>query len=65
MNVTLASSTPGFKTAEVDAALRAIVPRVFSEAGASVSFPESGDPFEKTRLSLARAIVAVKSTHRY
>ena len=52
------------KVTEVDAALRAIVPRVFSEAGASVSFPESGDPYEKTRLSLARAIVAAKSTHK-
>ena len=47
--------------AEVDAAVQAIVPRVFSEAGASVSFPETGDPYEKMRLSLARAIVAAQS----
>ena len=48
-------------TAEIDVALRAIVPRVFSEAGPSVSFPETGDPYEKVRLSLARAIVAARS----
>jgi len=47
--------------AEVDAAVQAIVPRVFSEAGTSVSFPETGDPYEKMRLSLARAIVAAQS----
>ena len=51
-------------TADVDTAVRAIVPRVFSEAGASVSFPESGDPYEKTRLSLARAIVAAQARSR-
>ena len=49
---------------EVDAALQAIVPRVFSEAGQSVSFPETGDPYEKMRLSLARAIVAAQSRTR-
>jgi hypothetical protein len=50
--------------AAVDAAVQAIVPRVFSEAGPSVSFPETGDPFEKMRLSLARAIVAAQSRPR-
>lgn len=44
-------------TREVDAALQAIVPRVFSDAGEAVSFPESGDPYESARLALARAIV--------
>jgi len=42
--------------AEVASALQAIVPRVFSDAGARVSFPESGDPYEQARLQLARAI---------
>ena len=44
--------------AAVDAALAAIVPRVFSEAGERVSFPETGDPYEDARVSLARAIAA-------
>jgi len=51
-------------TAAVDTALRTIVPRVFSEAGPSVSFPEMGDPYETMRLSLARAIVAAQSRTR-
>jgi len=41
---------------EVASALQAIVPRVFSDAGERVSFPESGDPYERVRLELARAI---------
>jgi hypothetical protein len=45
-------------TREVDDALTAIVPRVFSDAGATVSFPETGDPYEAARLRLAQAIVA-------
>jgi hypothetical protein len=36
--------------------LEAIVPRVFSDAGERVSFPETGDPYEAARLKLARAI---------
>ena len=52
------------QAAVVDAALQAIVPRVFSEAGSSVSFPETGDPYEKMRLSLAHAIVAAQSRVR-
>ena len=42
----------------VDEALAAIVPRVFSDAGARVSFPETGAPYESARLRLARAIAA-------
>jgi hypothetical protein len=40
----------------VDEVLTAIVPRVFSEAGDRVSFPETGAPYESARLRLARAI---------
>lgn len=39
-------------------ALGAIVPKVFSDAGDRVSFPEHGDPYDKARLMLGRAIVA-------
>ena len=46
------------KTAVVDAALRAVVPRVFSDAGETVGFAETGDEYEAARLELARAIVA-------
>jgi hypothetical protein len=42
--------------AEVESALRAVVPRVFSEAGATVGFAETGDAFERVRYTLARAI---------
>jgi hypothetical protein len=42
--------------AEVEEAVQTIVPRVFSDAGERVSFPETGDPYEKVRLRLARAI---------
>ena len=41
-------------------ALAAIVPRVFSDAGERVSFPETGDPYEAARVKLGRAIAAVK-----
>jgi hypothetical protein len=44
----------------VEETLAAIVPRVFSEAGETVSFPETGDPYEAARLRLARAIVAAR-----
>jgi hypothetical protein len=47
--------------AVVDKALEAIVPRVFSDAGARVSFPETGDPYEVVRLELARAIAAASA----
>jgi Glycoside hydrolase 123, catalytic domain len=44
----------------VDEALAAVVPRVFSEAGASVGFAESGDVYETARLKLGRAIAGAK-----
>ncbi len=40
----------------VTEALAAIVPKVFSDAGDRVSFPEHGDPYDKVRLMLGRAI---------
>ena len=40
----------------VDEVLKDIVPRVFSDAGERVSFPETGDPYEAARLRLAWAI---------
>ena len=46
--------------AAVSDALTAIVPRVFSDAGDRVSFPETGDPYEAARLKLGRAIAASK-----
>lgn len=45
----------------VDRVVRRIVPRVFSDAGAEVSFPESGDPYEAARMELARAIAAAEA----
>ena len=42
----------------VEEVLTAIVPRVFSDAGSRVSFPETGDPYDAARLKLARAIAA-------
>jgi hypothetical protein len=42
--------------AVVDDVVKAIVPRVFSDAGERVSFPESGDPYEAARVKLAAAI---------
>jgi hypothetical protein len=42
----------------VNEALAAIVPRVFSDAGERVSYPESGDPYEAARRTLATAIEA-------
>jgi hypothetical protein len=46
----------------VSEVLTTIVPRVFSDAGARVSFPEAGDPYEAARLTLAHAIeVAARS----
>ena len=51
-------------TAAVDAALGAVVPRVFSDAEATVGFAETGDAYEAARLALARAIVAAAKTPR-
>jgi hypothetical protein len=46
----------------VNGLVQQIVPRVFSEAGATVSFPETGDPYDRARLELARAIAgAIRS----
>ncbi len=44
--------------AEVEAALRSVVPRVFSEVprGGRVAFAETGDAFEAVRYTLAQAI---------
>jgi hypothetical protein len=50
-------------TNEVAAAVTAIVPRVFSDAGERVSFPETGEPYEAARLALGRAIAARRSQH--
>ena len=43
-------------TAVVDAALGSVVPAVFSEAGATVTFAQTGDVFEAARYQLARAL---------
>jgi hypothetical protein len=48
----------------VDEVLAAIVPRVFSDAGERVSFPETGDPYEAARLKLARAIAGARGAAR-
>jgi hypothetical protein len=42
--------------AVVEEVLAAIVPRVFSDAGERVSFPETGDPYDAARVRLAAAI---------
>jgi hypothetical protein len=41
----------------VDELLRRVVPRVFSDAGKTVGFSESGNDYEAARLELARALV--------
>ena len=43
---------------EVKAALAQVVPRVFSDAGETVGFAETGDTFEAARLALGEAIEA-------
>ena len=40
----------------VDEALRALVPRVFSDAGEAVGYSEAGDDYEAARLKLGRAL---------
>ena len=42
--------------AEVSAALQQVVPRVFSDAGETVGFAETGERFEAARLALGEAI---------
>ena len=44
--------------AEVRAALTSVVPKVFSDAGETVGFAETGDAYEAARRKLAQAIVA-------
>ncbi len=41
-------------------ALAAVVPRVFSDAGPTVGFAETGETFEAARRELADAIVAAR-----
>ncbi len=48
----------------VEKALAAVVPRVFSDAGATVGFAESEETFEAARRELAQAIVAAKKEAR-
>jgi hypothetical protein len=48
----------------VNEVLAAIVPRVFSDAGEKVSYPESGDPYERARRTLATAIEAATRQRR-
>jgi len=47
----------------VDASLQAIVPKVFSAADATVSFPESGDAYEAARKTLAEALAGCPSAN--
>jgi hypothetical protein len=47
--------------AVVDEALAAVVPRVFSDAGATVGFAETGEAYEAARRRLADAIVAAQA----
>jgi hypothetical protein len=41
-----------------DAALRSVVPRMFSDAGETVGFAETGDAYEAARRKLADALAA-------
>ena len=54
----------GPRARSCDEALRAVVPRVFSDAGQTVGFAETGDAFEAARLRLAEAIVAAAKAAR-
>ena len=44
----------------LEASLRAVVPRMFSDAGESVGFAETGDAFEAVRRKLGEAIAAAR-----
>lgn len=44
--------------ADVTAALAAVVPAVFSDAGSKVEFAQTGDAFEEARYRLARALAS-------
>jgi len=50
--------------AEVNRVLQAVVPRVFSEAGSTVGFAETGNAFEGARRELATAIEAASARQR-
>jgi len=50
--------------AELKKALDAVVPRVFSDAGETVGFAETGETFETARLALAAAIEARAAKER-
>ena len=45
-----------FDIASVTAALAAVVPAVFSDAGTTVKFAQTGDVYEEARYRLARAL---------
>ena len=47
---------------DVDEALQAVVPRVFSDAGETIGFAETGNEYDAARLKLARAIVAARKS---
>ncbi|MBA3461787.1 MAG: DUF4091 domain-containing protein [Deltaproteobacteria bacterium] len=48
-------------TADVNSALARVVPAVFSEAGGTVQFAQTGDVFEQARYELARALSCASS----
>jgi hypothetical protein len=48
-------------TDAVNDALRSVVPRVFSDAGETVGFAETGEAFEAARHKLGAAIAAKKA----
>ena len=48
----------------VEDALRTLVPRVFSEAGDTVGYSESGDDYEAMRLKIGRAVAAAAGGKR-
>jgi len=50
--------------AVVDEVLRSVVPRVFSDAGATVGFAETGDAYEAARRRLADAIAGAPGAPR-
>lgn len=50
--------------AVVDKALQAVVPRVFSDAGETVGFAETGEVYEAARLELATAIARAGGASR-
>lgn len=58
----LTLATRAGRGALVDEALRAIVPRVFSDAGERIGYSEVGDAYEAMRLKLGRAIAAAGPT---